>query len=86
MSSGPAQTRTLYVGGLPPETDTDALTIMFAAYGELAAARVVMRSTTGRCRGFGYVTFVTAQAAAIAKSALDGRLVGGGRLRVAEAT
>ena len=59
---------------------------MFAEYGELAAARVVMRSTTGRCRGFGYVTFMTAGAAALAKAALDGRLMDGARLRVAEAT
>ena len=85
MSSRPAQTRTLYVGGLPPETDSDALKIMFAEFGELTAARVVMRSTTGRCRGFGYVTFVTEHAATIARAALDGRLVDGGRLRVAEA-
>jgi len=62
------------------------LRTLFAQYGELAAARVVMRSTTGRCRGFGYVTFVTARAAAMAKSALDGRLMDGARLRVAEAT
>jgi RNA recognition motif-containing protein len=59
---------------------------MFAEFGELAAARVVMRAKTGRCRGFGYVTFVTARAAAVAKSALDGRLMDGARLRVAEAT
>lgn len=78
--------RTLYVGGLPPETDSDALKTMFAEFGELREARVVMRSTTGRCRGFGYVTFMTARAAAIAKSALDGRVMDGGRLRVAEAT
>lgn len=76
----------MYVGGLPPETDTDALKTMFAEFGEVADARVVMRSATGRCRGFGYVTFVTARAAAIAKAAVDGRLMDGARLRVAEAT
>lgn len=76
----------MYVGGLPPETDTDALKTIFAEYGEVADARVVMRSTTGRCRGFGYVTFMTARAASIAKAAVDGRLMDGARLRVAEAT
>ena len=81
-----SSSRTLYVGGLPPETDGDALRIMFSELGELSAARVVMRSTTGRCRGFGYVTFVTTRAAIVAKLALDGRLMDGGRLRVAEAT
>jgi RNA recognition motif-containing protein len=59
---------------------------MFAEFGELSAARVVMRSATGCCRGFGYVTFVTSRAAALAKQALDGRVMDGGRLRVAEAT
>jgi RNA recognition motif-containing protein len=76
----------LYVGGLPPEADTEALKTLFAEFGELADARVVMRSTTGRCRGFGYVTFMTARAAAIAKAAVDGRLMDGARLRVAVAT
>jgi RNA recognition motif-containing protein len=77
--------RTLYVGGLPPETDSDALRRMFATYGELAAARVVMRPSTGRCRGFGYVTFHTREAARKARLALDGTILGGGTLRVADA-
>jgi heterogeneous nuclear ribonucleoprotein A1/A3 len=77
--------RTLYVGGLPPETDSEALRRMFARFGELAAARVVMRSSTGRCRGFGYVTFRTGEAAKQARAALDGTLLGSGILRVADA-
>jgi RNA recognition motif-containing protein len=77
---------TLYVGGLPPETDSAALAELFAEYGELVAARVVMRPSTKTCRGFGYVTFVTGRAAAIARAALDGHEFSGGRLRVAAAT
>jgi RNA recognition motif-containing protein len=76
---------TLYVGGLPPETDSGALAEMFAEFGELHAARVVMRPSTNKCRGFGYVTFVTAAAASLARLALDGREFSGGRLRVASA-
>jgi cold-inducible RNA-binding protein len=76
--------RTLYVGGLPPETDSQALRELFAEYGELRAARVVMRS--GVCRGFGYVTFATDEGAARARTALDGSVLGdGGQLRVAKA-
>ena len=56
---------TLYVGGLPPETDSEALAKIFVEYGELVAARVVMRPSTSTCRGFCYVTFVTDRAAAI---------------------
>jgi RNA recognition motif-containing protein len=77
---------TLYVGGLPPETDSRALEQLFAEYGELAAARVVMRPSTNSCRGFGYVTFVTLRAATLARAALDGHEFSGGRLRVASAT
>jgi RNA recognition motif-containing protein len=76
---------TLYVGGLPPETNSEALHDLFGRFGELAAARVVMRPRTGRCRGFGYVTFGAASAAHKAKQALDGLEMDGARLRVAKA-
>lgn len=77
--------RTLYVGGLPPEFETGMLRKLFGTFGQLADARVIMRSTTGRCRGFGYVTFQLLDEANVARSALDGLLLEGGRLRVAEA-
>lgn len=77
---------TLYVGGLPPDMDSAALDTLFRAYGDLAAARVVMRPSTNMCRGFGYVTFLSEAAARIAKQALDGHHLGASRLRVAEAT
>ncbi len=77
---------TLYVGGLPPDTDSDVLHAMFSEFGELRSARVVMRPSTNMCRGFGYVEFCEATAAIVAKMALDGREFGGGRLRVASAT
>lgn len=78
--------RTLYVGGLPADMDSGALETLFREFGDLQAARVVMRPSTNTCRGFGYVTFVTEAAARLAKQALDGRVVGSTRLRVAEAT
>jgi cold-inducible RNA-binding protein len=76
---------TLYVGGLPPDMDSSALGTLFREFGDLEAARVVMRPSTNTCRGFGYVTFVSEVAARLAKQATDGRLVGSFRLRVAEA-
>jgi len=84
--AGTRNARTLYVGGLPPEMDSSALGTLFREFGDLQAARVVMRPSTNTCRGFGYVTFVSEMAARIAKQALDGRLLAGSRLRVAEAT
>jgi RNA recognition motif-containing protein len=80
-----AALRTLYVGGLPPDMDSEALGTLFEEFGALLAARVVMRPSTNTCRGFGYVTFVTEAAARLAKLALDGHALGTTRLRVAEA-
>lgn len=77
---------TLYVGGLPPAMDSAALGALFRGFGELTAARVVMRPSTNTCRGFGYVTFLTAQAAELARRALDGQSIDGLRLRVAPAS
>lgn len=85
MSSRDRQ-RTLYVGGLPADMDSDALVGLCREFGEVEAARVVMRPSTQTCRGFGYVTFVTGAAADLARGALDGRWLGAARLRVAEAT
>lgn len=79
-------TRTLYVGGLPPDMNSGDLGTLFRRFGDLLAARVVMRPSSNTCRGFGYVTFVSEAAARLAKQALDGFVIGDSRLRVAEAT
>lgn len=78
--------RTLYVGGLPPDTNSSALRSLFASFGPLVDARVIMRPNTSRCRGFGYVTFETRAAARRAREALDGWTYRDAPLRVAEAT
>lgn len=74
--------RTLYVGGLPADATSESLREMFGAFGPLQAARVVRRSATGKCRGFGYVTFDADAAAQRAMLELDGRVVEGNRWRV----
>jgi RNA recognition motif-containing protein len=55
---------------------------LFASFGAITEARVILRSTTGKCRGFGYVTFTDAVAAERALASLDGILLSGHRLRV----
>jgi RNA recognition motif-containing protein len=77
--------RTLYVGGLPPEADNEALRSMFAGFGEITYAHVVRRLETGDSRGFGYVTFRSELAAMAARRKLDGRELDGQQLRVAPA-
>ena len=74
--------RTLYVGGLNPETTADRLRDLFEQFGGISEARVVLRPRTGKCRGFGYVTFLLDRDALHAMNELDGRVVRGDRLRV----
>ncbi len=77
---------TLYVGGLPPQADTDFVRSLFAGFGDLLAVRLVRRAPEGPHRGFGYVTFDDPQTAVEAQLSLDGTAVETNTLRVAPAT
>uniref|UniRef100_A0A7S1Q2X6 RRM domain-containing protein n=1 Tax=Alexandrium catenella TaxID=2925 RepID=A0A7S1Q2X6_ALECA len=55
--------RKIFVGGLPHKTTTQQLREHFSQFGVIVDA-VVLRWPDGRSRGFGYVTFTTASAAA----------------------
>jgi len=57
--------RKIFIGGLPHRTTTQHLREHFAAFGSIVDA-VVLRWPDGRSRGFGYVTFAKAEAAAAA--------------------
>lgn len=76
--------RTLYIGGLPPETDHSALRRLLARFSGMVRARVITLPS-GVCKGFGYVTFQTEEDAEVALCALDGSPYGGHHLRVAPA-
>ncbi|MBP6875390.1 MAG: RNA-binding protein [Candidatus Eisenbacteria bacterium] len=45
----------LYVGNLPYRMTNEELAELFAGYGEVVSAKVVMDRETGRSRGFGFV-------------------------------
>lgn len=65
----------IFVGGVSWNTEEPAFKEFFAAYGEITDA-VVMRSAEGKSRGFGFVTFTSAQAVEKCMSEaleLDGR-------------
>jgi len=47
----------LFVGSLPWSLNNDSLRELFAQYGEITEAVVIMDRNTGRSRGFGFVTF-----------------------------
>jgi cold-inducible RNA-binding protein len=71
----------LFVGGLPWAMDNDRLKEVFAEFGDLEDARVILDRETGRSRGFGFVTYVNDESAEKAL-ALNGQEVDGRRLRI----
>lgn len=72
----------LFVGGLSWNTDDRLLMEAFAAHGDVTEAKVILERDTGRSRGFGFVTFASADSAAAAITALDGRELDGRAIRV----
>ena len=75
----------IYVGNLPYAVDRDELRDIFAAYGEVAAARVVSDRETGRSKGFGFVEMPNDEEAKKAIEALNGNEIGGRKAVVNEA-
>ncbi len=69
----------VFVGGLSWDTDSTGLRNAFADLGEVVDAKVIQDRETGRSRGFGFVTFASADAVAkaIGKNGtlLDGRAI-----------
>ena len=72
----------LFCGGLAWATTTEDLRDAFAPFGEVVDAKVVTDRDTGRSRGFGFVTFATAEAAQTARESMDGAELGGRTIRV----
>ena len=75
----------LYVGNLSYDTNDGALQEMFAAYGSVQSAQIVMDRDTGRSKGFGFVEMSSDQEAQAAVSGLNGKDLNGRSLTVNEA-
>ncbi|XP_031555433.1 RNA-binding protein 38-like [Actinia tenebrosa] len=56
----------LFVGGIPYESDDDALRNFFTQFGEIDEAVVIRDRITKRSKGYGFVTMVTSDAAKLA--------------------
>lgn len=78
-------TKKVYVGNMSYDTTEDKLREAFAAHGDVISVDVVTDRYTGRPRGFAFVEMATDEAAAAAIAALNGQLVDGRELNVAEA-
>jgi RNA recognition motif-containing protein len=75
----------LYVGNLGYGVTNSDLEQMFAAYGTVESAQIIMDRDTGRSKGFGFVEMKTDQEAQAAIQALNGQDSGGRPLTVNEA-
>ncbi|KAD7478624.1 hypothetical protein E3N88_01760 [Mikania micrantha] len=72
----------LFVGGLAYATDEMGLREAFQQYGEVIEARVISDRDSGRSRGFGFVSYTSADAANSALQDMDGKELHGRRIRV----
>src|SRR5262245_20391353 len=75
----------LYVGNLNYDTTDADLETMFAAFGTVQSAQIIMDRDTGRSKGFGFVEMGSDQEAQAAIAGLSGKQVGGRNLTVNEA-
>lgn len=75
----------LFVGSLPWATDNKALEELFAQFGQVLSASVLMDRATGRSRGFGFVEMADDAAADKAVKELNGSDYQGRKIVVNEA-
>jgi len=74
----------LFIGSLPWSVNNDSLRDLFAQYGEISDAVVIMDRDSGRSKGFGFVTF-TSQDSAEKALEMDGKEVEGRKIVVNKA-
>ena len=74
----------LYVGNLPYSVDNDQLSQLFATFGQVVSAVVIMDRQTNRSKGFGFVEMEDADAEKAMKE-MDGKEIDGRTLKVNEA-
>ncbi len=75
----------LYCGNLSYNVGTPQLEQLFANYGSVVSAQVIMDRDTGRSKGFGFVEMSSQQEASAAIAGLDGKDNDGRNLQVNEA-
>ena len=75
----------LYVGNLAYSVDKSRLEEMFADFGAVVSAQVIMDRETNRSKGFGFVEMGSEQEAQAAIAALNGKNMDGRNLTVNEA-
>jgi RNA recognition motif-containing protein len=74
----------LYVSNLSSSVNDDDLKKLFAEFGNVVSAKIVLDRATGRSRGFGFVE-MTSDNAAKAINGLNGKMKDGKSISVSEA-
>ena len=67
----------LYIGNLPYSVNDDKLREMFAQFGNIVSATVIMDRETNRSKGFGFVEFENDADADKAQKDMDGKEIEG---------
>jgi RNA recognition motif-containing protein len=75
----------IYVGNLPWSVNDNQLRDLFADFGDVSSASVIMDKFSGRSKGFGFVEMSNTDEADAAIKALNEKEVEGRNLRVNEA-
>jgi len=75
----------IYVGNLPFSATNESLAQLFAPYGEVTEAIIVLDRTTGQSKGFGFVQMTNDAQAHAAITQLDGSEWESRAIRVNEA-
>ncbi len=75
----------LYVGNLTFSVNSEELENLFAQFGAVKSAKVIVDRETGRSKGFGFVEMETEEDAQTAISQMDGKDAFGRNIRVSEA-
>ncbi len=75
----------IYVGNLSFDSNEGDLKGLFATYGEVESAKVIVDQFTNRSRGFGFIEMSNREEGLKAIQALDSRELGGRPLKVNEA-
>jgi len=75
----------LYVGNLSYSVSSEQLDELFAAYGQVKSAQVIMDRDTGRSKGFGFVEMADGAGAQAAIEGMNGKDIDGRALTVNEA-
>ena len=75
----------LYVGNLSYDVTDKELAKLFSKYGKVVGGRVIRNRSSGKSKGYGFVTMGTADDVEAAVSALDGTQYKGRKIVVNEA-